>query len=64
MMNMENNLKAKSFWERKEGTTGMITIGLGVLGVALSADWLIGLFGKMIPLLGQGITIAVLGCLS
>lgn len=62
-MNMENNLKAKSFWERKEGTTGMITIGLGVLGVALSADWLIGLFGKMITLLGQGITIAVLGCI-
>lgn len=61
---IENNAltnKSKSFWERKEGTTGMIAIGLGVLGIALSADFIIALFGKMIMMLGQGITIAVLG---
>lgn len=55
------NTKAKSFWERKEGTTGMIAIGLAGLGVFLSLDFLTAVLGKLILVLGQTITIISLG---
>ena len=58
---MQDEFKPKSFWERPEGTTGMLTIGGIGLAVFLSADFLISLFGKIITMLGQGIAIAVLG---
>lgn len=61
MSSLTNELKPKSFWDRKEGTTGMITIGLGVLGLAFAGPFLMGVFATLITLLGQGITIAVLG---
>lgn len=57
--------QSKSFWERPEGTTGMLTLaGLGVggyflLGAILPS--LIGLFGMAITLVGQGIVLTVLG---
>lgn len=60
---MQNEFKPKSFWERPEGTTGMVAIGLGVLALYFSLDFLIGLFDKIIKLLGQGIAIAVLGAI-
>lgn len=57
----ELNDKVKSFWERPEGLTGMITLGLGGLGLYFAGDFLISLFGKAITLLGQAITITILG---
>lgn len=56
-----NEFKPKSFWERPEGTTGMFAIGLGLVVGYFSLDFLIGLFDKVITLLGQGIAIAALG---
>lgn len=58
-----NEFKPKTFWERPEGTTGMFAIGLGLVAAYFSIDFLIGLFNKIITLLGQGITIAVLGAI-
>ena len=63
-MNTTNELKKKSFWERPEGTTGMFAIGAGVLALALSADFLISLFGKMITIMGQAITLGILGAVA
>lgn len=57
----DNEFKPKSFWERPEGTTGMAAIGLGILGIFLAGDFLIALFGKAITMLGQAITITILG---
>lgn len=58
---MSNELKTKSFWERPEGTTGMLAIGFGLVAAYFSIDFLTTLFGKIINLLGQGIAITVLG---
>lgn len=59
---MENNeFKPRSFWERPEGTTGMITIGLSVFaGVYFLGPTLIKIFDNTITLIGQGFTIAAL----
>lgn len=57
-----NEFKPKSFWERPEGTTGMVVIGVAALaGVFVAGPFLIGVFNTLITLLGQGITITVLG---
>lgn len=58
---MDDLKKTKSFWERPEGTTGMLTIGAGLLGLWFTKDAIISLLGSIITILGQGITIAVLG---
>jgi hypothetical protein len=57
-----NDFKPKSFWERPEGTTGMIAIGLGVLAtVFFVGPTLINIFGMAITMVGQAITLTVLG---
>lgn len=53
--------KVKSFWERPEGLTGMLAIGAGVLGLWFTKDFFIELFGAAITMLGQAITITILG---
>lgn len=58
-----NDFKPKSFWERPEGTTGMVAIGLGVLGLGFAAPALLGIFNNLIALLGAGITITILGAI-
>jgi hypothetical protein len=57
---MTTEFKQKSFWERPEGLTGMITIGLGGLGLFFAGPHLIKLFDMAITMLGQVITIGVL----
>jgi len=60
-MALDNEFKPKTFWERPEGTTGMVAIGLGVLGIAVAAPALLALFNTMIALIGAGITLVVMG---
>lgn len=58
----DNQFKPKSFWERPEGTVGMVAIGVGVLAaVFFLGPVLMSIFGTMITLLGQAITISILG---
>lgn len=57
---MQEN-KPKSFWERPEGTTGMVAIGAIGVGLFFSIDALLLFFNKILALLGAGIGIAVLG---
>jgi hypothetical protein len=60
----EGNKPAKTFWERPEGTTGMLTlVALGVGGFFLAKavlPTLIAVFGMAITAVGQAITIAIL----
>jgi len=56
-----NEFKSKSFWERPEGTTGMIAIACGAVGLFFLGPTLIGLFNTAITLVGQAITLTVLG---
>jgi len=60
---MTDEFKPKSFWERPEGTTGMVAIALGILGLYFSLDFLTNLFAKAINLVGQAITLTVLGAI-
>lgn len=57
----------KSFWERPEGTSGMVTLaGLGVAGfflVSAILPTLIAFMGMAITLVGQTIVLAVLGAI-
>ena len=57
----DNEFKPKTFWERPEGTTGMVAIGLVILGLAVAGPALLALFNTMIALIGAGITMVVLG---
>lgn len=57
----DNQFKPKSFWERPEGTTGMMVVGAGVLSLYWIGPFLMGLFATAITLLGQAITITILG---
>jgi hypothetical protein len=62
-----SNNQAKSFWERQEGTTGMITIALlGVGGFFLASALLptiISVLGMAITVVGQGIVLTALGAI-
>ena len=59
--------KIKSFWERPEGTTGMIfgllAIGAGVLGLNAALPFLIGFVTNLISLFGLVATAIPLGLL-
>lgn len=59
----EMNLNSpKSFWARKEGKTGMITLVVGLLAlVYFGGPLAITAFGYLTTMLGQAITITVLG---
>lgn len=67
----KNDYKPKSFWERPEGTTGMLTIaGLGLLGffgfnkiapfILNTLDMAISMVGKAIALTGLGALLFVI----
>lgn len=57
-----DQFKPKSFWERPEGTVGMVAIGVGLLAtIFFLGPVLVSIFGTMITLLGQAITISILG---
>ena len=47
----------KSFWERPEGTTGLIFVGLAGLGLFFAAPVLLTFFTTMVALVGQAIAL-------
>lgn len=59
-----NTAKLKSFWERKEGTTGMVTLGLLALGGFFLAKavlpTILAVLGMAITAVGQAIVLAAL----
>lgn len=52
--------KQKSFWERKEGTTGMVFLALGAVGLAFAAPAILVFFTTMVAILGQAIALTAL----
>lgn len=58
MMPDEN--KTKSFWSRPEGTTGMLTLAAGGVGLWFALPMLITFMGGLVVLLGQTIAVVVL----
>lgn len=55
------NLNVKSFWEKPEGTTGMLFLAAGGLGLFLAMPAILGFMGMLLTLLGQTIAITVMG---
>lgn len=53
----------KSFWQRPEGTTGMLAIAGGGVALWFALPTLIAFIGGMITLVGQTIVLTVLGCI-
>lgn len=53
----------KSFWARPEGKTGMLAIAGGLAGLWWLGPTLIGIFAMGITLLGQAITLTILGAI-
>src|ERR1700744_3233176 len=57
--------KVKSFWSRPEGTTGMITLAAGGVGLffvlKLFGDAILGGLNTGIDILGKGLTFGALG---
>lgn len=60
---MSDELKTKSFWERPEGKTGILAILAGGAGLWALGPILIGIFATGITLLGQAITLTILGAI-
>lgn len=58
---LNEDVKKKSFWERPEGTTGMLAIGAGLVGLWFAGPTLMKLFDTAITLVGQAITLTILG---
>jgi hypothetical protein len=52
---------AKSFWEKKEGTTGMITLALGAVGLYFAAPALISFADRMTNLIGSTMMMGAYG---
>jgi hypothetical protein len=53
--------KTKSFWERPEGTTGMVALGLGIGGLVLAGPAILGFLTMLTAIVGQAITLTILG---
>jgi hypothetical protein len=51
----------KSFWQRPEGTTGMLTIAGGLGGLYLAAPIILGFLTTLVGIVGQAITLTILG---
>lgn len=56
-----DQFKPKSFWARPEGTTGMVAIGLVVVGLALSAQAILAFITTMVSIFSAAIVMTVLG---
>ncbi len=52
---MQQDNKTKSFWERPEGTTGMIALALGGVGLYAALPTLLAFMTGLVALLGQTI---------
>jgi hypothetical protein len=55
-----NDTPQKSFWSRPEGTTGMLAIGAGVVGLYFALPTLIAFMAGMAALLGHTIAVVAL----
>jgi hypothetical protein len=55
--------QTKSFWSRPEGTTGMLAIGAGVVGLFFAAPAILAFLQTMVAIVGQAIVLTVLGVL-
>ena len=53
--------KTKSFWERPEGTTGMLAIAAGLVGLWFAAGPLLAFVTTLTALVGQTIMLVILG---
>jgi hypothetical protein len=53
--------KTKSFWERPEGTTGMVALGLSIGGLVLAGPAILGFLTMLTAIVGQAITLTILG---
>lgn len=53
--------KVKSFWERPEGTTGMIMIALTLLGGALLLPTILSVLTMAVAVVGKAITLTIMG---
>lgn len=60
---MQDEFKPKSFWERPEGTTGMVVIGAGLLALFFAGNAILSLFTTAVAIVGQAITLTVLGAI-
>ena len=60
---MSDEFKPKTFWERPEGTTGMVVIGGVLVSLALFGPAILGLFTTAVAVVGQAITLTVLGAI-
>lgn len=61
MMQLEDSSsKRKSFWERPEGTTGMIALAAGGVGLFFALPTLTALMAGLITLLGQTVAVVAL----
>ena len=55
--------QTKSFWQRPEGTTGMLAIAAGAVGLFFAAPALLAFMQTMVALVGQTIVLVCLGTL-
>lgn len=53
--------KTKSFWERPEGTTGMVAVAAGAVGLFFAAPALLRFVTTLTELVGQTFMLAILG---
>ena len=55
-----NDAPTKSFWQRPEGTTGMMVLAAGGVGLFFALPTLIAFMGMLVTLLGQTIAVVAL----
>lgn len=55
-----DDLKTKSFWERKEGFTGMMVLAACGVGLIFALPFISAVLGMLITILGQTIAVAAL----
>lgn len=55
--------QTKSFWSRPEGTTGMLAIAAGAVGLFFAAPAILAFLQTMVAIVGQAIVLTVLGVL-
>lgn len=53
--------KTKSFWERPEGTTGMLTLGAAGVGLFFAAPAILAFVSTLTAIVGQTFMLAILG---
>lgn len=53
--------QTKNFWERPEGTTGMLTIALAIGGLYFAAPAILGFLTTLTAIVGQSIMLLILG---